>query len=251
MVSSWFVISSEQKASVANLKNEDTNHRRVLLFDFDGTLVNTTPLILKSFRATWQQVFGFTMDDADYIKTFGTLLHSALKQLTQECIADGRISAVTDLNSKADELLKTYREFNWRWHDETIEPFDGVADAVHELKARGYQLGIVSSKLRVGVERGLNMFAMAELFDVIVSADDVTNHKPHPEPLFRALEKFDAAPHQAIYIGDSTHDIVAGKAAQLATAAATWGPFPRHQLEALQPDYLLNEPNELLHLFSR
>lgn len=233
------------------MKNEDTNQRRVLLFDFDGTLVNTTPLILKSFRATWQTVFGFTMDDADYIKTFGTLLHTALKQLTQECVADGRIGVVKDLNAKADELLKTYREFNWRWHDETIEPFDGVADAIRELKARNYRLGIVSSKLRVGVERGLKIFSMAEWFDVIVSADDVANHKPHPEPLLKALEKFSVPPHQTVYIGDSTHDIVAGKAAELSTAAAAWGPFPRHELEALQPDYLLNEPNELLHLVSR
>lgn len=233
------------------MKNEDLNHRRVLLFDFDGTLVNTTPLILKSFRATWQQVFGFTMDDADYIKTFGTLLHTALQQLTKECIADGRTGAVEDLNSKADELLKTYREFNWRWHDETIEPFEGVAETVRELKARDYRLGIVSSKLRQGVERGLNIFSMADWFDVIVSADDVKNHKPHPEPLLKALEQFDAAPHQAIYIGDSTHDIAAGKAAELATVAAGWGPFPRHELEALQPDYFLNTPSELLRLFSR
>lgn len=233
------------------MKNEDLNHRRVLLFDFDGTLVNTTPLILKSFRATWQQVFGFTMDDADYIKTFGTLLHTALQQLTKECIADGRTGSVEDLNSKADELLKTYREFNWRWHDEAIEPFEGVAETVRELKARDYRLGIVSSKLRQGVERGLNIFSMADWFDVIVSADDVKNHKPHPEPLLKALEQFDAAPHQAIYIGDSTHDIAAGKAAELATVAAGWGPFPRHELEALQPDYFLNTPSELLRLFSR
>lgn len=233
------------------MKNKDLNHHRVLLFDFDGTLVNTTPLILKSFRATWQQVFGFTMDDSDYIKTFGTLLHTALQQLTEECIADGRTGAVEDLNSKADELLKTYREFNWRWHDETIEPFDGVAETVRELKARDYRLGIVSSKLRQGVERGLNIFSMADWFDVIVSADDVKNHKPHPEPLLKALEQFDAAPHQAIYIGDSTHDIAAGKAAELATVAAGWGPFPRHELEALQPDYFLNTPSELLSLFAR
>lgn len=233
------------------MKNEDTSQRRVLLFDFDGTLVNTTPLILKSFRATWEKVFGFTMDDADYIKTFGTLLHTALKELTEQCVAEGRIRPVEDLTAKADELLRTYREFNWQWHDETIEPFDGMDAVVRELKARDYRLGIVSSKLRFGVERGLSLFGMTELFDVIVAADDVTNHKPHPEPLLKALEKFDAMPREAAYIGDSTHDIVAGKAAGLATVAAAWGPFQRHELEALQPDYLLEKPNELLRLFSR
>ncbi|MGH9802000.1 MAG: HAD hydrolase-like protein, partial [Blastocatellia bacterium] len=98
----------------------------MILFDFDGTLVNTTPLILKSFRATWEKTFGFTMDDADYIKTFGTFLHTALKELTEQCVNDARIRPVDDLTAKADELLKTYREFNWAWHDDAIEAFDGI-----------------------------------------------------------------------------------------------------------------------------
>lgn len=221
---------------------------RVILFDFDGTLVNTTPLILRSFRATWEKMFGFVMDDADYIKTFGTLLHSALKGLTTQCVADGRICAIEDLNALADELLRTYREFNNQWHDDVVEAFDGIEDALLELKARDYELGIVSSKLRIGVERGLNLFAMAEHFDVIIAADDVNNHKPHPEPLLKALERFNADPHEAIYVGDSIHDIAAGRAAQMPIAAAAWGPFPRTDLEELKPDYLLEEPRDLLKL---
>ncbi len=233
------------------MKEPLSTNPRVILFDFDGTLVNTTPLILRSFRATWLKVFGFEMEDADYIKTFGTLLHSALKGLTEQCVAEGRICAVEDLAAKADELLRIYREFNLEWHDEAIEPFAGIDDALQELKARDYRLGIVSSKMRFGVERGLNVFAMAELFDVIIAADDVTNHKPHPEPLLKALEKFDAQPHEAVYVGDSIHDIAAGRAAQIVTAAAAWGPFPRTELEALQPDHMLDEPRELLTLVAR
>ena len=90
---------------------------------------------------------------------------------------------------------------------------------------------------------------MTKYFDLLVTADDVTNHKPHPEPLLRALERFAATPAEAIYVGDSTHDIVAGRAANIITAAAAWGPFPRIELEELQPDYLLDEPGDLLKLF--
>ena len=230
------------------MKDTRTLSPRIILFDFDGTLVNTTPLILRSFRATWQKVFGFEMADADYINTFGTLLHSALKGLAERCIADGRLCAVKDVTAVADELLRTYREFNLAWHDEAIEAFAGMDEALRELKARDYRLGIVSSKMRFGVERGLNIFAMAECFDVIIAADDVTNHKPHPEPLLKALEHFDAAPHEAVYVGDSIHDIAAGRAAEIATVAAAWGPFPRTELEALKPDYLFDEPQELLKL---
>lgn len=221
----------------------------MILFDFDGTLVNTTPLILRSFRATWKKMFGFEMEDADYIKTFGTLLHTALKGLTEQCVADGRICKVDDLTAVADELLQTYRAFNNEWHDQAIEPFAGIDETLQELRARDYKLGIVSSKMRLGVQRGLNVFAMAELFDVIITADDVTNHKPHPEPLLKALDQFGTATHEAIYVGDSIHDIAAGRAANIATVAAAWGPFPRTDLEALKPDHLLDKPSELLRLF--
>jgi pyrophosphatase PpaX len=239
----------DRKASLANLENLRTNTPRVILFDFDGTLVNTTPLILRSFRATWQKVFGFEMDDACYIKTFGTLLHSAMKGLTEQCVSEGRICTVGDLTAKADELLRTYREFNSAWHDELIEPFAAVTETLEELQSRGHSLGIVSSKLRLGVERGLKLFKMLEYFEILITADDVTNHKPHPEPLLRALEQFNAAPHEALYVGDSIHDIAAGRAAGIAIAAAAWGPFPRTELEELKPDYLLDEPRELLRLF--
>lgn len=234
--------------------------RRVILFDFDGTLVNTTPLILRSFRATWEQVFGFALEDAAYIQTFGTLLHTALCRLTESCVADGRIQipngpphgasqALPDfVAAKADELLTTYRQFNLQWHDEMCQPFAGVSELLRELRARDYRLGVVSSKLRTGVERGLRLFALEEFFDVLIGAEDVTNHKPHPEPLLRALEQLGAEPAEALYVGDSTHDILAARAAQMSVAAACWGPFPRAELAELQPDYLLDEPWELLKL---
>lgn len=228
--------------------------RRVILFDFDGTLVNTTPLILRSFRATWEQVFGFALEDAAYIQTFGTLLRTALCRLTESCVADGRIHVPDGapdrlpdfVEAKADELLTTYRHFNLQWHDEMIEPFAGVTETLLELRAQDYRLGVVSSKLRVGVERGLRLFALEGFFDVIIGAEDVANHKPHPEPLLRALVQLGAQAAAALYVGDSTHDIVAARAAQVAVAAAAWGPFPRGELERLQPDYLLATPRDLL-----
>jgi len=231
------------------------NKINLLLFDFDGTLVNTTPLILRSFAATWLQVFGFVLDDSDYIKTFGMLLPTAMRLLTEQAIAEQRIARPDDLpdflNAKAEELLLAYRAFNLQWHDEMIRPFDGVDEVLRELKNCRLRLGVVSSKMRVGLRRGLDFFQMTGLFDVIVAGDDCENHKPHPEPLLRAVEKMNASHHETVYVGDSTHDIVAGQAAQVKTAAATWGPFPRIELESLRPDYLLDHPKELLAIFSR
>src|SRR5262249_24755357 len=123
-------------------------------------------------------------------------------------------------------------------------------EALKELKNRGLKLGIVSSKMRPGVERGLGLFEMAEFFDLIICAEDVVNHKPHPEPLLCAIRGLGASPEETVYIGDSIHDIVAGGAAGVRTGAATWGPFPRNQLESFEPDFLLHDPRDILRLFT-
>lgn len=227
---------------------------RAVLFDFDGTLVNTTPLILHSFREAWQQTFGFTFEDGDYIRTFGMLLPAALRMLVERGVAEGRIEAPADLPAfvarRSEEMLRNYRAINLRCHDEMIEPFDGVVEALEALRAMEIPFGIVSSKLRAGVERGLRHFAMDGYFAMIIAAEDVTNHKPHPEPLLRAAEQLGISPRETVFIGDSIHDIAAGQAAGTVTAAAAWGPFPRAELERLGPDYLLHHPRELPSIFT-
>jgi len=230
------------------LSREGTRARQIALFDFDGTLVNTTPLILRSFHATWQQVCGLRCEDAEYIATFGLPLPVAFEQMTERFAAEGRIPRPAQAASLVEELIATYRSFNERWHDEMIEPFDGIAETLPKLQARGWQLGIVTSKKRVGLERGLRIFQMTDLFDVTICAEDSTIHKPQPEPLLLAMRKLEANPDETIYIGDSTHDLIAGRAAGVRTAAAGWGPFPLEALQQLQPDYLLRKPEELLEV---
>jgi pyrophosphatase PpaX len=247
------------------------NKINVILFDFDGTLANTIPLILRSFRATWERVFGFVYDDSQYIKTVGMLLPKAMRLLTEQALAESRIAPPEDffgrltadapegppdarscyLDAKCSELTEVYRAFNHQWHDEMIEPFAGVEETLNDLESLGYRLGVVSSKMRAGVRRGLDAYRMAGRFEVVIGGDDCENHKPHPEPLLRALEAMDASTDEALYVGDSTHDILAGRAARVRTAAATWGPFPRVELEGLGPDYLLDRPADLLAILTR
>lgn len=230
--------------------NNGNSKLRIVLFDFDGTLVNTTPLILRSFHATWLKVFGFTLADEDYIATFGTLIHSAFKNLMRLSIERGLMpepaDPVASLEEMADRLLPVYRVFNLGWHDEMIEPFPQIDRTLEALDGAGWLLGVVSSKMRAGVERGMNIFGMAGRFDVIVGAEDVSNHKPHPEPLLRAMEMLGGSAGETIYIGDSTHDIIAGHAAGTLTAAATWGPFARSELVKQRPHFLLESPAEIL-----
>lgn len=220
----------------------------VVLFDFDGTLVNTTPLILRSFHATWQEVCALRCEDAEYIATFGLPLPVAFEQMAERFVAEGRLPAPASNLALVEELITTYRNFNERWHDEMIEPFAGIRETLEGLRQRGCRLGVVTSKKRVGLERGLRIFQMSDFFEVTICAEDSTIHKPQPEPLLIALRQFQAQPAQGLYVGDSTHDLVAGRAAGVRTAAATWGPFPVAALQQLQPDYLLGQPQELLQL---
>ncbi len=238
-------MAKECSKSVSEPRNANPVPLRVALFDFDGTLVNTTPLILRCFHSTWQQVCQLVNDEAEYIRTFGLPLQTAMEQIAARYVAAGRIAERATL---VDELIATYRSFNECWHDEMIEAVAGMAETLPVLKARGWRLGIVTSKKRVGLERGLRLFEMAELFDVTISAEDSQIHKPRPEPLWLAMQQLAANADETLYVGDSTHDLVAGRAAGVRTAAAAWGPFPRAELEQLQPDYLLERPEELLQL---
>jgi pyrophosphatase PpaX len=233
---------------VSEPRNASPVPLRVALFDFDGTVVNTTPLILRCFHATWQQVCELVNDESEYIQTFGLPLQTAMEQMAARFAAAGRFTVARAQAALVDELISTYRSFNECWHDEMIEAVAGMAETLPALKARGWRLGIVTSKKRVGLERGLRLFELTELFDVTVCAEDSLIHKPRPEPLLLAMQQLEANPNETIYVGDSTHDLVAGRAAHMRTAAATWGPFPRAELEQLQPDYLLERPEGLLEL---
>jgi len=126
-----------------------------------------------------------------------------------------------------------------------VRPYAGVVEAVLALRDRGKTLGLVTSKTRSGALRGLRVAGLEDAFQVIVGADEVTHPKPHPEPVFTALERLDAPAAGAVFVGDSRHDVECGRAAGVKTAAVLWGPFDRSHLEDLEPDYWLERPEDL------
>jgi pyrophosphatase PpaX len=126
-----------------------------------------------------------------------------------------------------------------------------VLEAVREIKAAGMQTGLVTSKNRQGAIRGLRLVGLEALMDVMVCADEVTNPKPHPEPVENAVALLGADPASTVYVGDSIHDMQSGRAAGVKTAAALWGPFGRSHLESAKPDYWLGAPADLVGLLVR
>jgi pyrophosphatase PpaX len=148
-------------------------------------------------------------------------------------------------------MIATYREYNLKHHDRMVSVYPGVLEAIREIKAAGIQTGLVTSKNRQGALKGLTLVGLEALMDVLVCADEVTNPKPHPEPVEKALALLGADPAGTVYVGDSIHDMLSGRAAGVKTAAALWGPFGRSHLEGASPDFWLERPADLVDLFLR
>jgi len=214
------------------------------LFDLDGTLIDTTELILQSFAHAFDaHLPGRLPTRADLISTFGRSLPAALLDLAI-------LNGAADPERLADEMLTTYRDFQKVHHDTLIQPFDGIAEMLAALDARGYRLGVVTSKMQHFARRGMRIFDLEKYFDVAVFHDDVTRHKPDPEPLLEAARRAAVDPRNAFYIGDSIHDVVAGRAAAMTTVAVLWGPFERDVLEGVQPAHIVTKPDDLLALLT-
>jgi pyrophosphatase PpaX len=211
-----------------------THRFATYLFVLDGTLLDSVDLILASYRHTALAHRGQAPDDAVWLAGMGTPLRTQLRHLTDD-------------PAEIEVMAATYREHNLANHDRMVRPYDGVVDAVRELALRGV-LGLVTSKLRHGALRGLRVARLEEAFAVVIGADDVDRHKPDPAPVLAAIERLGADPSTTVFIGDSPHDMAAGRAAGVRTAAALWGPFARETLEPHHPDYWLYTPADLATL---
>ena len=204
----------------------------VCLFDLDGTVIDSGGIILASMRHAARTVLGRDYSDEELMATVGGPgLEAQMRALDPH---------------RVDELVATYRAHNESLHDR-LESCDGIDGVLARLKAEGRRLGVVTAKRRATVELAFAFVPLGGLFDVIIGGDETERQKPHPEPLLLALERLDATPGQAAYVGDAPFDVAAAKAAGVYSVAATWGGIhPRGRLEAAGPDAIVDAPEELL-----
>jgi len=207
-----------------------------VVFDLDGTVVDTVELIVESFRYATSTVLGEVLPDEFILGGVGRPLRTQMERLSQE---------------HAQELYDVYREYNHRRHDALIRGYDGIEEVLDALKAAGRRTGIVTSKSRDTTAMAFRAVGLEERFDVVVTATDTTEHKPSPVPLQLCLQRLGATAAGSIYVGDSPFDIQAGAAAGMTTAAVAWGVFGREVLLAAGPDFWLDEPRDLLALCLR
>jgi pyrophosphatase PpaX len=205
------------------------------LFDLAATLIDSIELIERSYRHTMAAHLTRPFDRDEWLAVLGRPLRWQFEQWTD----DPKLVLA---------LIASYREHNNAHHDAMVRPYPGAVEALQSLRARGCRLGVVTSKLQAGAQRGLACAGYAGLFDVVIGCDDVREPKPDPEPARLALQRLGADASSAQMIGDSPHDIRCGREAGTRTVGVLWGPFPRHFFVDDQPDLWLEHPSQMADL---
>lgn len=213
------------------------NRPLAVLFDLDGTLIDTIGLLLECARHTFKGRIPAPTDE-EWIAGIGTPLRK-------------QFAAYTTSDDEIEELTQRYRAFQREHHDRLTTAFPGVLEVLDELESKGHPMGIVTSKSNEMMDRGLEWVGIMRHMRTRIGMDNAKRHKPDPHPVQAALEELGYEPNEAMFVGDSPHDIASGNAAGVTTVAALWGPFSREQLEPYHPTEYLNSINELPSLVDR
>jgi pyrophosphatase PpaX len=202
----------------------------VVLFDLDGTLVDSGPIILASMRHATRTVLERKIPDEELMAAVGGPgLEAQMKAFSADHV---------------DELVRVYREHNEPLH-EVLECCAGMDSLVSELSGQGRRLGVVSAKRRVTVALAFAQVPIGHHFEVIVGGDDTERQKPDPAPLLYALDWMGVGAEDAAYVGDSPYDMEAARAGGLYAVGVTWGGI--HHRDALfAADAVVDTPEELL-----
>lgn len=205
---------------------------RTILFDLDGTLIDTNELINLSFYHTFQK-FGYQFTHDEILAFNGPPLVETFQNI--------------DL-AQSEAMITTYREHNLVHHDDYVKAFPNVKETLKVLKNKDISLGIVTTKMRDTAIRGLEVTGIEAYFDAIVGLDDVSNAKPHPESVLNAMKVLHADPETTLMVGDNWHDIKAGHNAGVKTAAVAWSLKGEEFLQGYEPTYMLYDMFDLLEI---
>ncbi|MFD1397444.1 pyrophosphatase PpaX [Kroppenstedtia eburnea] len=206
-----------------------------ILFDLDGTLLNTTPLILSSFLHTVNRHCPEKkIGEQEVIACLGEPLRDQMVRFGGE--------------ERAEAMVQTYREHNVAHHDELVEAFPGVPEVLADLWRRGLRMAVVSNKQRQTVEMGLKLCRLEEFFSEVICFGDAEKPKPDGAPIRLAMDRLDGKPATTLMVGDSKYDLLAARDADVPGAGVAWTAHGRESLLAYQPEYMLESMEDLYEI---
>lgn len=211
-----------------------------ILFDFDGTVGNTNNLIMTSFHYAARKVLGKDVPDSVILSTFGLPLLQCMENVAQN-------------HEEAVRLVDCYREYNLLHHDELIDHFPGVSEALAELQAKGIKMAIVTSKKQPMCLRGLKCLGLDSYIDAIVGCDNIVHSKPHAEPMEKGAAGLGLKPEECLCVGDSYFDLQSGHNAGCAACVAV--SYTSLNWERIvnegKPDYVVDDLRELVGIVEK
>lgn len=208
-----------------------TQQVEAVLFDLDGTLIDTNELIIQTFQTVLDERFPGKYSRETILPFLGPPLYETFQQVDP---------------TQVDELIASYRKWNVENHDAMVQAFPGVVETLEHLHARGIKMAIVSTKRNEMIERALNLMNVRHFFTAVIGLDDVKNAKPDPEPVQLALSKLGVEPEDALMVGDNFHDIIAARAAGVDSVAVAWSIKGLDYLMAFEPVYAIHAMSELV-----
>jgi pyrophosphatase PpaX len=214
--------------------------KKNLLFDLDGTVVDTHELIFQCYDRTMRERCGCPGSREILAQCAGLHLQDIFTTNMEHF-------GVPVSGPLLAEAIAVYRD-HLRANEAAVTTFPGMTACLVEFVRRGWRLAIVTTKSRDSACRHLQSQGLTQLFEVVVAGDQCVNVKPHPEPFLKALAAMGVEPADSVGIGDSEHDIHGARAAGMMTVAACWGTITRAKLLAAAPDFLAEQPSELLTL---
>ena len=203
-----------------------------LLFDLDGTLIDSIELIINSKRHAFDGFDGRVPSDEEWRALIGRPLLDTFREFVSS-------------DAEIERLVGRYREYQLAHHDRLVRAYDGVVAVIRELAAAGHPMALVTSKSDWLAERALKHVGLDDEIPVIVGCDTCTRHKPHPEPVFNALALLRAGAADAIFVGDSPHDVEAGRAAGVYTVGVSWGAFTHDEMMRCGADLVIDDIRDL------
>jgi len=204
---------------------------KCVVFDVDGTLIDTGEAIITSLQKVLEEDLGqgYSKDELDF--AFGIPGAVTLERL-----------GVNDIENSAGKWIRYLDDFR-----DTISVFEGINNCLMKLKADDIKTGIVTSKTRKEFESNFIPMGLADYFDYVVCADDTARHKPHPDPILKLLEISGNNPEDIVYIGDTIYDKECAEGAGVKFGLALWG---AKSVEGIEPAYLLHSPEDILKIIT-
>lgn len=201
---------------------------KCVLFDLDGTLIQTTGVIIDAFKVTFKKFFpDMFLSEDDYTNMLGSTLFTTFGYYTSS-------------PEQVNDMVTFYRAYSNDLFDQGLLPYEGARETLLFLKKKGIKTGVVTSKMRSVATHHLKLTNLFEYIDGVIGYEDVLEHKPSPEPIEKALAMLDVKPQTTVYVGDHENDIIAAKKAGIFTCAVTYS----HRLKEMlsyQPDYVIDE----------